>query len=325
MPHPKVSVIIPVYKAEDYIEKCAESLFGQTLDELEYIFVDDCSPDDSIGRMYQVLSRFPKRGSQVRVLRHESNKGVSQARQDGVDAAQGEYLIHCDPDDWVEDDLYANMYELAKSQDADIVICDFSAEMDNVARVIKQEASGDAVECVRKMLTGELHCGTCNKLVRESLYRNFRFPSGINLWEDVCVMIPIVLASKKIVSLSSGGYHYRQINPHSYTLNISDKGVEDIVNSISLVEKYIHSEGISLTDAFIQRKVTAKTYMLNYTSGKTQEKVGRLFPELRGDISKLNISFHSKVGLWLNELIGIRGYRFYQRLIKCIRKLDRQW
>lgn len=122
---PKVSIIIPVYKVEKYIERCVRTLFGQTLDSLEFIFVDDCSPDNSIELLKKVLNDYPNRLEQVKIIRHEVNKGVGKSRQDGVDAASGEYIIHCDPDDWVELDMYEKMYTKATDENVDVVICDY--------------------------------------------------------------------------------------------------------------------------------------------------------------------------------------------------------
>ena len=108
---PKVSVIIPVYNVEKYIEKCARSLFEQTLDDIEYIFIDDCSPDNSMLVLSKVLKSYPKREAQVRIIRNPENKGVAYSRTIGMKAATGEYMIHCDPDDWVDKELYQNMYK----------------------------------------------------------------------------------------------------------------------------------------------------------------------------------------------------------------------
>ena len=122
---PKVSIIIPVYKAEQYIDRCVRALFGQNLRDLEYIFVDDCSPDRSIDVMEQVLREYPDRQQQVKIIRHRRNMGVGQSRQDGIDEATGEYIIHCDPDDWVEPEMYYLMYDAACRTNADIVVCDY--------------------------------------------------------------------------------------------------------------------------------------------------------------------------------------------------------
>lgn len=108
---PKVSVIIPVYGVERYIEQCARSLFSQTMrDGIEYIFVDDCSPDKSIEILEDILREYPHREPQVKIIRHTENQGIGGTRRTGVKNATGEYIIHCDSDDWVEPDMYEMLY-----------------------------------------------------------------------------------------------------------------------------------------------------------------------------------------------------------------------
>ena len=122
---PKVSVVIPTYNVEKYIERCVRSLFEQTLDSMEYIFVDDCSPDNSIAIMQKVLEEYPQRKDQVKIIRHEVNQGVGAARNHGVAACTGDYIIHCDPDDWVDLNMYETMYNKAIENNADMVYCDY--------------------------------------------------------------------------------------------------------------------------------------------------------------------------------------------------------
>ena len=122
---PKVSVIIPVYGVENYIERCARSLFEQTLDDIEYLFIDDCTPDQSIKVLQQLLEEYPQRKHQVIIHRMEHNSGQAAVRKWGMQNATGEYVIHCDSDDWVDLDMYRAMYEKAKSDNSDFVVCDF--------------------------------------------------------------------------------------------------------------------------------------------------------------------------------------------------------
>ena len=96
----KVSVCIPVYGVEQFIERCACSLFEQTMrDGIEFIFVDDCSPDNSVQRLEEILKRYPERQAQVSIIHHEKNMGLVRARKTALEAACGEYIIHCDSDD----------------------------------------------------------------------------------------------------------------------------------------------------------------------------------------------------------------------------------
>ena len=117
----KVSVCIPVYGVEKYIEKCARTLFEQTLQEIEYIFVDDCTQDRSMEILQKVLEEYPHRKAQVKIIHHEKNGGLVAARNTALKHVSGEYVIHCDPDDWVELDLYEIMYHEAVAQGADMV------------------------------------------------------------------------------------------------------------------------------------------------------------------------------------------------------------
>ena len=99
---PKVSVVIPVYGVEKYIERCARSLFEQTLDDIEYIFVNDCTKDRSIDILNEVINDYPARKQQIRIVHHKENKGLPFARQSGWQVATGEYVANCDSDDWVD-------------------------------------------------------------------------------------------------------------------------------------------------------------------------------------------------------------------------------
>ena len=121
---PKVSIVVPVYKVEAYIEQFVRSLFEQTLEDLEFIFVDDASPDESVAIIKRVLDEYPQRKGQVKFIRHEHNMDLPQTRKDGLNAATGEYLIYVDSDDWVEPNYAELLYTKAQETNADIVVCD---------------------------------------------------------------------------------------------------------------------------------------------------------------------------------------------------------
>lgn len=117
-------MIVPVYNVAPYIEKCARSLLEQTLENMEIIFVDDKTPDNSIEIINSLLDNYPSRKSQTKIIHKRKNEGLAAARKDGILAATGEYIIHCDSDDWADTTLYRTLYEKAKETGADIVICD---------------------------------------------------------------------------------------------------------------------------------------------------------------------------------------------------------
>ena len=105
----KLSIIVPMYNTEKYIERCARSLFEQTLTGIEFIFVNDCSPDRSLLILKRIIDEYVDRSLVIRIIEHEKNMGLAVARTTGLNQAKGEYIIHCDSDDWIETDMYEVM------------------------------------------------------------------------------------------------------------------------------------------------------------------------------------------------------------------------
>ncbi|MDR3137847.1 MAG: glycosyltransferase, partial [Tannerellaceae bacterium] len=199
---PQVSVIIPVYNAESFFERCLRSLFEQTLERIEYIFINDCTPDGCVPLLERVLDEYPHRKEQVRVIHHEQNKGSGATRKEGMKAATGEYVIHCDADDWVETSIYERLYTTAVKEDADIVYCGFYEECKN-GHLIRIPEQGEDKELMRKRKWDVLYSSVWNKLVRKSLYIDWGiYPyEGVNMWEDLGVITRLRFLSRKTVIL----------------------------------------------------------------------------------------------------------------------------
>lgn len=239
---PKVSIVIPVYKVEKYIGRCVRTLFSQTLDSLEYIFVDDCTPDDSIGVMTNILEEYPERKQQVKIIRHEENKGVSKSRQDGVDAATGEYIIHCDPDDWVEPDMYERLYEKAKETEADIVICDYIVSEEGMDSLSSQNVPKCKKQLILDVADGTLRTYLWNKLIKHSFFdkSNLHFDSNISLWEDMSVVLPLMLLTEKIEICHHPLYYYCKTNSDSITaIPVSKKNTDSEIKATQYIKEYI--------------------------------------------------------------------------------------
>ena len=130
-----VSILVPVYGVEKYIERCAVSLMEQTYEDIEYIFVDDASPDLSVAVLEEVVARYAKRKSMVRVLHHAQNRGLSAARNTAVDAAVGKYMLHVDSDDYLATDAIEKLVRAAENEQAKQILS--SLIPSNCARVGK--------------------------------------------------------------------------------------------------------------------------------------------------------------------------------------------
>lgn len=224
----KVSVIIPVFKVERFARKCAESLLSQTLKDVEYIFVDDASPDASVSIIEEAISGHPE--ADARIIHHEHNKGLPSARNTGMAAAQGEYVFHCDGDDWVEPDMLENLYSAAKEQDADIVYCDFYLSFEKNERYMSNPTFTSAEDCLKRgLLGGTMKYNVWNKLVRRSIYTDngILFPDGHPMGEDM-TMIKVAACAGSVAYVPEAFYHYVRINTNAYSQTQSARQLADI-------------------------------------------------------------------------------------------------
>lgn len=231
--NPKVSVIVAVYKAENYLRRCVDSLLAQTFIDFEVLLVDDGSPDSS----GEICDEYAAKDSRVRVF-HKKNEGVSATRQFGIDHALGEYTIHADPDDWVEPTMLEELYAKAKKENADMVICDFWQKFDNEEEVLMiQRPKSIEHRSVLKEMFQRLHGSCWNKLIKRVCYSDFQvsFPSDLSLSEDLYVMTSLLKNNIKISYLPEAFYHY-------------ELGLN--VNSITKVENSCYEDDLYMRNSF---------------------------------------------------------------------------
>lgn len=220
---PKVSVIIPVYGVENYIERCARSLFEQTFDDIEYLFIDDCTPDRSIEVMKQVLDEYPQRKPQVVIHQMEKNSGLAAVRRWGILNATGKYVIQCDSDDWVDADLISTMYEKAMLNNLDVVICD-AIRTDGISNIlITGGYNMKKNDCILKMMHRKIWWSLCNKLFRRELFDNIIYPDGA-LGEDMCLCLQL-MCNARFIGYVHGKFYYYCINPTSIIMNNSKEKI----------------------------------------------------------------------------------------------------
>lgn len=248
----KVSVVIPVYNAEPYIERCIRSLYEQTLDSIEYIFVNDCSPDNSIEVLKRLMAEYPERAKSTIILQHEKNTGQSGARRDGMKIASGEYIIHCDADDWVDLDMYESMYCKAKEDDVEAVCCDIVLEHENqsiVLRVNNKFEDHQLMYDCKAPISVE-YFSMCNRLVSRKVFeRNDITPfKGVNMWDDVGLSIRVRYHVRNTSVINKEFYHYNRTNEVSTTRrplidrtreqNLCIACIEDFFKKENAWEKY---------------------------------------------------------------------------------------
>ena len=183
---PLISVIVPVYKSEKYLDKCVESIVNQTYKNLEIILVDDGSPDNCP----QICDEWAKKDSRIKVI-HKENGGVSSARNAGLDNSFGDYIGFVDGDDFIENDFYECLYDNLVENGADISFCSFKtldekigeyAKSNNYGNTEKSLAGEELLSEFFSTCKGEL-VSFCNKIIKRSLFDELRFPQG-RVFED---------------------------------------------------------------------------------------------------------------------------------------------
>ena len=229
----KLSVIVPVYKAEKYLRECVDSILAQTMSDLELILINDGSPDDSQSIIDEYVSTFPDK---VRTLTVD-NGGQGRARNFGIDMAKGDYLSFIDSDDYLEKNAFELMLNAAEKENADIVVCDMEKRWDDgrceyVKAALQEHPLASAGS-------------SSNKLFRRSLVGDIRFPTGV-WYEDFEFSAKLLMLSRKTVFVDKPLYIYRCGQESTMNNNNSLKNLDIITvmeNIRAFSEKCLDRDG----------------------------------------------------------------------------------
>lgn len=238
----KFSIVVPIYNVEKYIGQLVESLQKQTLNEIEIILVDDGSPDKS----GDICDKYASEDKRIKVI-HKKNGGVSAARNDGLDVAQGEYIMFCDSDDWLPLDALEKLYNEGKRTDADIVIGEvYQSENgnDKMARCYLKNFTSEDTVFIRKLIQADMYRTYCpmphpvgpafglggpwNKAVKLSLIKNngIKFDVRVKgIFDDIIYTAHILANAKKVSYIQEPVYYYRII-PTSITRTYKSNALE---------------------------------------------------------------------------------------------------
>lgn len=282
----KVSVIMPMYNVSKVIKRAIESLYAQTLSGIELIFVDDCSKDDTLDTLKALLPQ--KEGVQVKIVCHAENKGVAVARNTGLDHATGEYIYYVDADDYIEPNTLDKLYSKAQESDADIVGCEWFLTFEKNERHMKQANVTTGNELFEKMAHGVMRWNLWLFLVKRYLYeRNgFRFIDGMNMGEDMMVMMKLALHANRVEMIHEPLYHYIQTNSSSLTKNFSAYRYQVTCNAEELGNYMIKIGRNDMTNALMQLKLTLKLPLLISDKVEDYETWLNWFPETNGSVKE---------------------------------------
>ncbi len=265
----KISLIVPIYNTEKYLNKCLDSLISQSLKDIEIILINDGSTDDS----EKIINNYDDK--RIKYISRE-NKGVGKTRNEGIDLAKGEYLTFVDSDDYLDINFCKKMYEKAVKDNCDLVICDFFEDRGNLWGVKFKDFSDTNLKKNPELLNN-INLGPCNKIYKNNLFKNKnnRFEENLK-YEDAPFVVKMLISAKKIGKVNDYLTYY-VVHDNSET-TIRDKRIFDILKITDIIvtnlEKIDHPKKsiinlavMILTDYTIQQRyvksITARHAFIN--------------------------------------------------------------
>lgn len=321
--NPKVSVIVPVYGVERYIERCSVGIFNQTYDNLEIIFVDDQTKDCSIAVVLSVLKRFPNRKDQVSIIHHEKNLGLSSARETGINACSGDYIVHIDSDDFVETDFIESCVKKCAETGADIAVVGVWHEYPD-KRIEDFSACRDCSpeEYAGLVISQSLPSNIWGKLYRSALYKenNIHCLPNVSYGEDYAVLPKLVSVSKKIAIVQKPLYHYVHYNMNSFTNAFKWKNLEDLIVVDRNVRAFFEKSGKYTREFHISKlKWTAWTLRRVYESDSDAMLARHILGTSCYSIADWKyLSLNHNVILLLNQLRLFWAVKCYVKMTKFL-------
>ena len=225
----KISIIIPIYKAKCVIERCVRSLMEQTMiEDIEYKFINDCSPDNSIDILKQCVSCYPNRKHQVTILNNDCNLGPSETRKKGISVATGTYLGFCDADDWVEPTMYKSLIDASEDGKKDIVVSNYYCEKvdgQEIFNIVSSPSPHDALSHMDDW--HHFSYAMWNQIIRKSiLEEQIQFIYSTKFREDTYLMMRCYYYAISISFVKKAFYHYNLMGTESliHSRDMTQKG-----------------------------------------------------------------------------------------------------
>ena len=307
---PAVSILVPVYNVSNYIERCAHSLFQQTFEDIEYVFVNDCTPDDSVEKLLRVIEQYPNRKEWIKIIHHEKNRGLAAARNTAIDNSSGKYIQHIDSDDWIELDMIEMMYNKAEAEQADIVVCDIILKKLRTEELFCDFVPQNQEDYFYHMLEDKACSGSlCNKLVHKKIQKlpGCRSVEGLNYLEDWHVTTRLYFYAEKIVKIDKPFYHYNKININSITALKIKKHYENTKLFYELLEDFLKAEELyeKLIEIVEYSKVSLKVSLFIQThSYSLRKQYAWLFRDIE-------MKYISRLRLGEKLMLFFTHYRMY--------------
>lgn len=310
---PLVSIVVPVYNVERYIDKCLDSLFLQSYENMQYIFVNDCTIDDSMKHIQDKMTDYPHRKEQVILINHEVNKGLTAARKTGLSHAQGEYIWHIDSDDYISTDAVEYLVNKALDENADMVVFDIDELYDNFTKHITLSMPETKEQYLYQMIIRKTRFELCFRFCNRKVYNGIELDESICYSEDYATSPRLVYNSNKVAYLKKTCYYYLKNVATSYTASVSVKSIKSLERAALLLEDFFlkinpeyYASVLSLAKVYVKVHSMKSSF---YNEEAFRYSIS-LFPNISGG-DKTKIGMKDRLLLFLLDTKMIALLRFY--------------
>lgn len=299
----KVSILVPIYKVEKYIEKMLISIFNQTYSNIDYVFVDDGSPDNSLQLLKDCIEKYNIASSRYKIISHVQNKGIALTRAECIAAAAGDYIYFVDGDDWIESNAIEQMVLASKVGTIDIVGCDYYKDYELGTTTYHHENYASSCnENMRRCVNYDIATVLWKMLIKRELFHKFHI-APINIGEDYVISIKLFCFAQSFVSINRAFYHYVQFNQNRLSFQ-SKRSILDHVECVKEVERFFKSEGLYDDDISLRLCLRKFNIKSNFVLNKyllSKEAYENTFPEAKGIWRKMHYSGKEKMKFWMAE------------------------
>ncbi|MBR5275814.1 MAG: glycosyltransferase family 2 protein [Bacteroidaceae bacterium] len=317
----KIAIAVPVYGVEQYIARCATSLFEQTYSNIEYIFVNDCTPDSSVAVLNSVVEKYPNRKEQVKIVSHEKNRGLAAARNTALENCTSDYIMHVDSDDYIDVRTVELLVDKLKEDDYDIISYNFKVLMKSGDEIWKHPECSNPKEMTLSILKRNVPVCACGRLIRTALYKDngIKTIEKVNMSEDYSVTPFLFFYSKKIATISAPLYIYDFRNESSYTHSISANKVNQDWQAVEHVESFFAPMGQEyVTSIKYAKMLYLYRQLIDLSMNNTKENT-ELFYKLRAKLSGFTSDDIKMMPFSVRIVLMIRNIYILKAFVKIVR------
>ena len=307
-PNHILSVIVPIYGVEKYISQFAHSLLRQTYTDVQFIFVNDGTKDQSIEILEEIIeNQYPHLRTNILIINKE-NEGLPKARETGLAHAQGEYILFADSDDWLELDALETILNSIKETQADLIYFDLVKEYGHRKsyKIEREYSIATKNDFIINLFNYKSAGYTVTKCFRKSLYTdNTIYTPLLGMHEDIYLMSQIIFYAKSIVHVHKVLYHYRKDNPQSFCSQDKDRRhIDSTTNMLDLYEHYrdkLEGSPIEHVAGGILMRAGQHSIMHSHNFFDTH-------PYLAKDIAKTRLSFKYRTAIPMQIIVKLYAY-----------------